>query len=234
MITIYTIAYNEEIMIPHFIKWYKERFPSCKIIIYDNYSTDNTEKIALENGCKVIKYDTKNQLSNSKYLEIKNNCWKSADTDWVFVGDVDEMLNINELQLHQEMLKGTTIIKSKGWDVVNLKNDLDIENMDCGCNSPRYSKNYMFNKSEITEMNYEPGCHKSNPLGFVQYSEREYNLYHKRYVNAQFLIDRYREYNKRRSPEDVKYGWGIQYTSDEQKIINEIADKRKHCQKITE
>ena len=36
MITIYTITYNEEFIIPYFIKWYRDIFVDCKIIIYDN------------------------------------------------------------------------------------------------------------------------------------------------------------------------------------------------------
>ena len=55
MITIYTIAYNEEVMLPFMIKWYRERFPECKIVVYDNFSTDKTEEIALSNDCQVVK-----------------------------------------------------------------------------------------------------------------------------------------------------------------------------------
>jgi hypothetical protein len=81
-------------------------------------------------------------------------------------------------------------------------------------------------------MNYEPGCHTANPVGYVHYSEKEYNLYHKRYVNTQFLIDRYKEYNKRRSKEDLEYGWGIHYASKEEEIRQDIELKRKYCVKI--
>jgi len=65
-------------MLPFMIKWYRERFPNCLIIVYDNESTDRSVQIALENNCKVISYSTNNQLSDSKYLEIKNNCWKTV------------------------------------------------------------------------------------------------------------------------------------------------------------
>ena len=64
------------------IKWYRERFPNCLIIVYDNESTDRSVQIALENNCKVISYSTNNQLSDSKYLEIKNNCWKTDYTSY--------------------------------------------------------------------------------------------------------------------------------------------------------
>ena len=44
-ITVYTIAYNEELMIPHFIAHYRKQFPNCKIVVFDNESTDNTIKV---------------------------------------------------------------------------------------------------------------------------------------------------------------------------------------------
>ena len=73
MVTIYTLTYNEEAMIEFFINHYRKRFPNCQINIFDNYSTDETIKIAKKNDCNVIMYDTKNKIQDNKYLEIKNN-----------------------------------------------------------------------------------------------------------------------------------------------------------------
>jgi hypothetical protein len=80
MITIYTIAYNEEIFIQFMIDHYRSRFPNCHIVVYDNESTDNTVAIAKANNCEVITYCTNNQIQDRKYLEIKNNCWKKSKT----------------------------------------------------------------------------------------------------------------------------------------------------------
>ena len=75
LITIYSICYNEQVMMQFFINHYRNLFPNCRIVIYDNYSTDRTEEIALANGCEVIKYDSNNEIRDDLYLEIKNNCW---------------------------------------------------------------------------------------------------------------------------------------------------------------
>ena len=93
-ITIYTIAYNESILIKFMIEHYRSRFPNCHIIVYDNYSTDNTVEIASALGCEIRYFDTNNQIFDNKYLELKNNFWRDAQTDWVLVCDVDELLNI--------------------------------------------------------------------------------------------------------------------------------------------
>ena len=144
-ITIYTIAYNEEFMLPFFIKWYKDKFSDCKIVIYDNYSTDNTVQIALDNNCEVIQYDTNNQLSDSKYLEIKNNCWKDATTDWVLVCDVDELLDINSSLLNTDQ----TLFKSKGYNMCNVENIDNILDIKYGIESSAYDKVLCFNKKYI-------------------------------------------------------------------------------------
>ncbi len=72
MISIFTITYNEEVILPYFIKWYRERFPNCKIVVYDNESTDGTKNICLNTpNLQYIPYYTGNKLSDSTYLKIK-------------------------------------------------------------------------------------------------------------------------------------------------------------------
>ena len=146
MITIYTICFNEEIMLPFMIKWYRERFPNCLIIVYDNESTDRSVQIALENNCKVISYSTNNQLSDSKYLEIKNNCWKTATTDWVLVCDVDELLDINENILNTT---DYNIIGGKGYEMCGNIND-KIEDINQGVYTSGYSKLLCFNSKVVS------------------------------------------------------------------------------------
>ena len=73
MITIYSLAYNEELLLQFMIDHYKERFPSCKIIIYDHMSTDKTVEIAKLNNCEVRTFDTGGKIDDNKYLEIKKN-----------------------------------------------------------------------------------------------------------------------------------------------------------------
>ena len=69
-IEVYTICYNESKFINLFLNYYAQ-FAS-KIIIYDNYSTDDTcDKINRFNICptEIIKYDTGNQIRDDIYLE---------------------------------------------------------------------------------------------------------------------------------------------------------------------
>jgi len=233
MITIYTIAFNEEIMLPFFIKHYRSRFTNCNIVVYDNYSEDNTEKIAIENNCQVVKYDTNGKLSDSTYLNIKNNVWKDSDTDWVLVCDVDELLDINEEMLVNEEKEGVTLIKGLGFDMINLTPyELNIDNMTHGVRSPGYDKTFLFNKKHIKEINYSPGCHTCRPMGNIKYNTNTYNLYHMNYVEENYKINRYKKFKERLSDENKIKKWGIQYSNTEQQIIVGFNKVRKEAKKI--
>ena len=152
MIEIFTIIYNEEVILQKFINHYRERFPNCEITIYDNMSTDNSRQIAIKNGCKIIDYDSNNQIRDDLYLEIKNNCWKNANTDWVLIVDTDEFIYINEQQLKNEESLGKTIISFEGWNLITMSDNPDIIDLDlkCGSRAAQYDKSYLFNKRNGT------------------------------------------------------------------------------------
>jgi len=193
---------------------YRERFPGCKIVVYDNISTDNTVKIALANDCEVISYDTNGQLQDSRYLKIKNNYWKNAKTDWVLMCDMDELLDINAKVLQAEENAGTTIIRSEGYEMINLKDNFDLDGMKYGARDINYDKFCLFNKRFIKEINYSIGCHGCNPTGTIKYSKKTYKLYHYSSICESFTLEKHKRYKARLSPENIKNGWGSHYFSD--------------------
>jgi len=224
MIEIFAIIYNEEIILQKFINHYRERFPNCEITIYDNMSTDNSRQIAIENSCKIINYNSNNEIRDDLYLEIKNNCWKKANTSWVLIADADEFLDINQEQLKKE---DCSIILSKGYNMINLEDDLIFDNIKFGIRAKQYDKYYLFNKSKIKEINYEAGCHSANPKGEIKFSKNVYNLFHYTMLSEQYLINRYRRNFERLSKENKKYGWGIQYSDSEQTIRDRFTTAKK-------
>ena len=234
-VTVYTISYNEELMLPFFIKHYRTMFPECHIVVYDNQSTDRTAEIAKESNCEVIQYDTDNKISDTKYLEIKNNCWKNSKTDWNIVCDVDELGFLTEEQLEYESSLGTSVIKFTGWDMVNMSDDpadTHVDILQYGEKSPYYNKSIVFNKSKISEINFGPGCHWEFPVGIIAYSLNQYNLYHYRYIGEDYTVNRYRIFNSRLSDENLKKGWGSQYTEEEENIRQLIRNKKQNAIKL--
>lgn len=232
MITVFTVAYNEELQIKFLIDHYRLRFTNCRIVVYDNMSTDNTVSIAQSNGCEIIPYDTNNQIQDSKYLEIKNNCWKSATTDWVLVCDVDELLDINATQLKSEEDSNVTMIRSEAYNMVNMEDNLDIAGIKYGARTVYHDKLYLFNKKFINEINYEPGCHKCNPMGTVSYSNNSYKLYHYNFINEKLSIEKYKIYGSRLSPENLKNGWGNHYLRTAEEVSSEYNNIRNKAVKL--
>ena len=231
-INIYTIAYNEEVMLPHFIRHYRERFPDCKITIFNNESTDNTVDIAIKNNCEVISYSTNNQLSDERYLEIKNNCWKEHN-GWAIVCDCDELLDINEAWLLEEESQGTTFIITEGYNMVNMEDHIDIPRMYKGIRDTNYDKICMFNTRAIEEINYDPGCHSCNPKGILHPSARIYTLFHYKFIGEEYLVQRYKTYASRLSETNLKYGWGSHYQQEENSIREQFRNVRKHPNLVT-
>ncbi len=231
MITIYTITYNEEVILPYFIKWYRDRFPNCKIIVYDNESTDGTKNICLSTpNLQYIPYHTGNKLSDSTYLKIKNNAWKHADTDWVIVCDVDEFLDMDEgkLKIHQSC----TIFKSKGYNMCNVDNLEDITEIKHGVRATQYDKTILFNRKHIAEINYSAGCHHCEPTRFVIYSSLNLHLYHMKFIDVDLLVNKYKSYASRLSDENKEMRWGYHYEQEGWLIREEFKNTLQLAEKI--
>lgn len=231
-ITIYTICYNEELMLPYFIRHYRKRFKDCNIVVYDNQSTDNTKQIALDADCTVIGYDTDGKLDDRTYLFIKNNCWKDAPTDWVMVVDCDELCMIHESYMHKEIKNGTTVIRFTGFNMVNLVDDIEVEGINYGVRAESYDKCAMFNKKFIQEINYGPGAHDASPVGKVKKEYSVYMLCHYKYINPDYMVRRHAEFAKRLSANNIKHGYGGHYQYTEEKIREEFKNARREAIKV--
>lgn len=232
MVTIYTITYNEAALIQFMIDHYRNRFPDCRIVIYDNMSTDETVKIALANGCEVIPYDTGGQFQDRRFIKIKDSCWKDALTDWVLTCDLDELLDINEDQLKEEERVGTSIIRPEGYDMVDMEDGSDVANMKYGARCEDYDKFCLFNKKLIKEINYGIGSHWCNPKGTIVYSNKAYKLFHYSFINEKKTIEKRKIYGARLSPENLKEGWSIHCLFTPEQTHAEYVDARKRAIKV--
>ncbi len=218
MITVHCIAFNEEVFLQYMIDHYRSKFPGCNIVIHDNESTDSTVDIAKNNNCKIVPFMTNNRHDDASMTVLKNNCWKSSITDWILVCDPDELLDINEEQLKKEESLGVTIIKSEGWNMVNMEDNYDFANIKYGTRVPQYDKSYLFNKKYISDINYSAGCHGCTPIGSVKRSDTAYKLYHYHCINPDYLVARYQWTAKRLSQANIQNGMGTYNIKTEEEI----------------
>jgi len=215
MITVYTITYNEELLIQFMIDHYRSRFPNCHIVVYDNKSTDNTVNIAVKNGCEIRGYESNNSLNDRIHMDIKNTCWVNAQTDWVLMCDLDELLDINDEELKQEESIGTTIIKTEAWTMINMEDNFDIKNITCGYRDGGYDKSLLFNKKFIQSINYGAGCHDCHPVGIIKHSDKSYPIHHFMLINPEHFIAKCKVTQQRLSEENKKNNWGYQVQKSE-------------------
>ena len=231
-LTVYTLTFNEEFMLPKFIEHYRGMFPGCKIVIYDNESTDRTRTIADFYRCEVISNKTEGKLNDVRYLEIKNNCWKDAGTDWVCIADADEHLNIDDNELFRQDQQGVSVIRSQGWNMVNMKDNMNFKGITHGVRAKSYDKVYMFKRSMIREIHYSPGCHSANIIGKVQESSKVYDCFHYKYVNPDFMVARHKVFASRLSEVNKTKGYGFHYTYSEEEIRKEFEQARANAKQI--
>jgi len=193
MITVFLLCFNEEVLLPHTISHYKKYLPTCQIIIYDNHSTDNSVKIAKELGCKVVLWDSNNEINEFRYLTIKNHCWKFLKSGWVIVADMDEWLCVTEEELTEEEKHGVAILSVKGYNMIgesrrlNLS-DIHLNDIKKRVYNPEENKSLCFYRPFIREMNYSPGAHKCQPIMRGTYSKNIYINKHMDYLGLPFII----------------------------------------------
>ena len=222
-IQVFAICYNEEKLLPYFLRHYST---FCdQIIIYDNYSTDSGPDICHENSkVNLVEYNTGNEIRDDIYLEIKNNCWKDADADWVIICDIDELVYGHEIRTYLESTEFTAILPAmynmyceefpttKGQIYDEVKIGLHYG-----------SKLNLFRPGEIKEINYDPGCHVAHPEGNVIVNEHsDLKTLHMRYLSKEYVIERNAMSFKRLSSVNKQMGWGIHYTFPREKIISEF------------
>jgi hypothetical protein len=221
-INIFLLCYNESIMLPKTVHYYKSRFPKCTITIYDNMSTDNSVELAKSLGCIVHTFNTNNINNVLIKRDVANSCWRSIRKGWIIMADMDEWLDITYKDLVNEIRAGTTILTIQGYNMVGESNSKTLDDIDL-TNIKKYvvhkpeSKNLCFLRPHICSMNYSVGSHVCNPLGIVKYSTKTYINKHMAFLGLPYIINKITERYKR-SKEMQKQNYSVHYTDDVNKI----------------
>jgi len=230
MITIFILCHNEEILLPHTIKHYKTFLPDCTIVIYDNKSTDNSVEIAKTQGCKVISWNSNDEIDDYRYLFIKNNCWKN-ECGWVIVCDMDEWLCVTQEDLIKERENNIFILTVYGYNMIGESKRVDLDDIDLheikrSVYFPDENKSLCFYRPAIREINYQLGAHICKPIFNTKtsYSKKIYINKHMNYLGLPFFLNkmmkRYDRSKKMRSK-----GLAYHYINDIGKIKNMYFDQ---------
>lgn len=202
-----------------------------RIIIHDNHS-DNSPKLSSKVDCFITKFGTPGVLDDFAYLAVKNECWKGSKADYVIVCDCDEILYHPDIDaiLDFEHKRGTTLFRTQGYNMFSENFPRETyEEIRTGIPDGTYSKSIIFDPKAIREIAYLPGCHVARPEGRVEVSLTTLPLLHYRCIGGfQRMFDRHKEYNKRLSEKNIRFGMGnYQYVNDPEKVKQKEEEYKK-------
>ncbi len=221
--SIFILCFNEEVLLPLTIIHYKKHLPSFQIYIYDNYSTDNSVKIALNMGCKVIQFDSNNIIDHNITQYIRNNCWKIIDSGWIIMVDMDEWLYVTENELEFENLNGTTILSINGYNMIGESQTIDL--IDINLNELHkytevFVKHICFLREKISDINYSWGAHEIFPVGEIKFSSNFYLFKHMNVLGLNYYINKLlNRFNRSLNMREL--GFSCHYTNDINFITNQ-------------
>lgn len=228
-ITVYTICYNEKIMLPYFFEHYKKI--ANKIVVYDNDSKDGSQDLITQLGGELRHFSTNGLQDNIAMLNVKNNCWKGDKSDWVIVCDMDEFLiDTHKLQNYS----GNIVFKPEGYNMwgnidVNIPNNPDFWKINKGDSAPQFGKMICFSPA-INEINYSPGAHTARPIGANIVNDMR--LLHYLWLSEDYVVNKYNKYIPRFSENDKLNRFGIHYLQGEVATREQYRNTEKHCYDI--
>ena len=215
-IKLYAPCWNEEKMLPYFFSHYNSIVD--EYVIFDNYSTDDSCNIIASNPKATIElFNSNNEYNEPILIDLKRNCWKKdTSPDWVIVCDIDELIYAKDLRAKLEELKKQefTIVKSTGYEMVsrhfNFGPGQIYDYLQEGAPSIDYSKTILFNPKAIRDTLWNPGCHTGRFTGNIQlYRDPSIALLHYKFIDEQYLKDRFKAVGERMAKVCLDNGWGM-------------------------
>jgi len=214
-IHLYFINFNDSFYLPFIARHYK----FCqRIIMYDNFSSDNSRELAIKLGFEVRTFGIQGVLNDQHYLEVKNNCWKESrgKCDYVIVCDADEFIFGDYTALT------CSLPKSDGYNMIsNSLPVTDITEIKTGSTDVNYGKQIIFDPNRIQEINYVHGCHVNHAVGNITSTDTIKMLHYRMIGGVYRIINRHRLYMLRMSEFNRKHRMGHHYMNADFEKKNE-------------
>lgn len=198
IIHVYSIMYNEEVMLPYFLRHY-ETFTDKIFIIIDEKTTDKTEEIArAHKKVTILDYDFKGIYDNHDH----NNCFIKAykknsrdSVDWVMLVDGDEIVYHKDMKkyLKEQRNNGARILKLAGFSMISKElptmNKQIYEELYHGVRERRYDKPIVFDPS--LDLMFTKGRHYiENESAEISRPDEKAFLLHYRWLSRDYFKNR--------------------------------------------
>lgn len=166
----YVIAWNEELMLPYYLRHYSQ---FCdKIIIYDNMSTDSTREIAESYGdlVEVVPFETHGEFNDYIHIELKKQSIHDAKghADFIILSDCDEFVYHQDLRSFLSEHSDHSVFYPAGFQMVSDGFPKDLpdqlyEYVQWGEPSPWYVKPMIVNLNIVYDLDWVEGAHELDP-----------------------------------------------------------------------
>jgi len=142
---------------------------------------------------------------------------------------MDELIDITEGSLLLEERNGINVINTFGYNMINLNDGFNLQNITHGFREDiLYDKCLIFNKKFVETMDWTVGCHQCNPKGKdIRFSSNRFTLLHYKYINEDYVVNRYKEFYLRQSSKNITNNWSNHYNVNEY----ELREYYKSCTK---
>lgn len=225
-IDLYTTCWNEERMIPFFLRHYEPIVD--RIIVFDDKSSDRSRELLTASSKVEVRDWNRGDSYILAQMQELNQCWKESRerADWIFICDIDEHL-YHHKNLRDYLLRcreaGATILNPVGVDMVS-ENFPETDTLLCqtlrnGARSFLLDKLAVFNPDAIEEIHYRAGRHAARPEGWVVFpAKREVKLLHYKYLGFDYLKSRTEALQTRQTDFDRARGWGAHDARSEDEL----------------
>lgn len=230
-IHLYTICKDEEKLATHYLNYYSPIVE--RIVIFDNFSTDNTIHILSQSPkVEVRQFNTEGLLRDDLHSIIKSSVWKESigEADWVILTDFDEFIyhpNLYEY-LSYAKKKEFSLLRTKGYNMFSdkwpNKSNLITNQIVNGVFAPEFCKPICLDPNRINHLEFGPGAHYAKFSGDIHMSQPDLYLLHYRYIGGlPYLRERWKNIGSNLSQVNLHNGWGIKRQNE-----NEIIRRYSH------
>lgn len=226
-IHVYTVAWNEESILPHFLRFYARL--AERIVVYDNGSDDATAALVRAHPrAELRSYDTGGTLHDGVKAELLSSCYREVRgvADWVIAVDCDELLYHPRLLevLARYAREGVTLPRVRGYsmvtdDPVPPAGDARLlpERYAWGAPNPNFDKRCVF--APEVDIRFGFGQHRCAPAGpVVESREAALKLLHYKHFCVDHVWRRYRRLRPRLSRFNRERGLGFHYRESRRRI----------------
>jgi hypothetical protein len=168
-VEVHVLRYGDDWLVPYVVRHYLS-FAS-KVVIHDAGGGASIEALSeMDSRVCVIPWDCP-EVNDIRYADLRNECWKGTDADWVVVGDLDELLYFPEgaeesLGAYTRM--GAAVPKPHGFEMFSetypATDGQIYDEIKMGAPDLKwYSKPILFNPKMVSHMGFGLGSHEADP-----------------------------------------------------------------------